>query len=220
MIDHQDTKPIVLIGAGGHASVLAEILLAQGRVIRALISPDEPEHRAVFQGIEKLTNDRDIKQFHPNDIELVNGVGMLPGSQSRQEINQFFSALGYRFTSVICESAKISSFAKLHEGCQVLSGATIQAGAVVEDHSIINSGALVEHDCHVGAYNHIAPNAVLCGQVRTENSVFVGANATILPSLCLAQDSIVGAGTVINQNLQAGQIAYPAKAYIASPQGK
>lgn len=209
-----------MIGAGGHASVLADILLSQGRTIRALISPDAAEQRAIFQGIERLDNDQDIEQFHPDDIVLVNAVGMQPGSQHRQNISHYFSEQGYCFTSVVSETATISRFAKLNEGCHVLTNATIQAGAIIGAHSIVNSGALVEHDCQVGAYNHIAPNAVLCGQVLTEFGVFVGANATVLPSVCLAQGSIVGAGAVISQNLPADQIAYPAKAHVASPQSK
>ena len=33
-------KPIVILGSGGHASVLAEILLNEGREIVAVVSPE------------------------------------------------------------------------------------------------------------------------------------------------------------------------------------
>ena len=34
-------KPLVMLGAGGHANVLAELLLAEGRSIIAVVSPKE-----------------------------------------------------------------------------------------------------------------------------------------------------------------------------------
>lgn len=196
--------------------MLADILLSQGRTIRALISPDKVGNRAILQGITHLPKDNDIERFSPDEIELVNGLGMQPASMQRQKVQQYFEKLGYHFASVISEKAIVSQFAELDEACQVLPGAIIQAGVTIGAHSIINSGALVEHDCQIGTHNHIAPNAVLCGQVETGNGVFVGANATVLPSVRLSQSAIVGAGAVVNQDLQADQIAYPAKPYIVS----
>ncbi|RJK83355.1 acetyltransferase [Vibrio cholerae] len=207
-------KPLVLIGGGGHASVLADILLGQGRDIVAVISPDDLSSRAVFTGLVHLTQDEEVKRFSPESVYLVNGIGMLPRSTLRQRVNQQFLELGYQFETVIASDAHVSRFATIHSGAQILSGARVQTGAVVGEHTIVNSGALVEHDCQIGAYNHIAPNATLCGDVLTEGNVYIGANATVIQGLALEAQSTVGAGAILTQSLPLGDTCYPARACI------
>jgi sugar O-acyltransferase (sialic acid O-acetyltransferase NeuD family) len=214
LLSKQELKPLVIIGGGGHASVLADILLSQKREILAVISPDDISQRAVFIGITQLNNDADVLTFSPNDVLLVNGIGMLPNSKLKFELNEHFLSLGYQFETVIAESALVSPFAKLAQGTQVFAGAIVQVGVTVGEHSVINSGAIVEHDCLIGPYNHIAPHATLCGQVVTEAGVYVGAGATVIQNVNLAWDSIVGAGAIVTKSLSPQQIYYPSRSTI------
>lgn len=83
--------PIVMIGGGGHASVLAEILLTQGRDILAVISPEDVSQRSVFKGISILEKDEDILRFDKDKILLVNGIGMMPKSGFKKKLMNTFS---------------------------------------------------------------------------------------------------------------------------------
>lgn len=206
--------PIVMIGGGGHASVLAEILLTQGRDILAVISPEDVSQHSVFKGITTLKKDEDILKFGKDKILLVNGIGMMPKSGFKQKINEYFLSLGYQFETIIADSAFVSPFSKIETGAQILPMAIIQTGVTVGCHSIINTGALVEHDCIIGAYNHIAPKATLCGQVETKENVYVGAGSTVIQGISIGCGAIVGAGTCLIQTLEENSIAYPARAVI------
>ena len=199
-----DLKPLVLIGGGGHASVLADILLEQGREIIAVISPGDLALRAVFAGLPHFTHDEEINRFSRDSVNLVNGIGMLPRSVLRREVNQKFLELGYQFETVIARDAHVSRFATIASGVQILSGARVQTGARILEHTIVNSAALVEHDCQIGSYSHIAPRATLCGQVRSYSDVFIGAGAIVLPGIELGQNCIVGAGTTVCTNVSDG----------------
>jgi sugar O-acyltransferase (sialic acid O-acetyltransferase NeuD family) len=201
LLSKQVFKPLIIIGGGGHASVLVDILLSQGREVLAVISTDDISQRAIFIGIKHFKKDYDILAFNPDEVLLVNGLGMLPKSNVKYELNEWFLSLGYHFETVVAESALVSPFAKLGEGTQVFSGAIVQAGAILGEHSVINSGAIVEHDCIIGRYNHIAPRATLCGQVVTEDRVYIGAGATIVHNIRIGDSSVVGAGTIVTKNL-------------------
>lgn len=205
------TKPLVLIGGGGHASVLADILLGQGRDILAVISPKDVSSRNVFSGILHLNNDYDVRRFPSNEVLLVNGIGAVPRSSFRERISQYFLELGYKFETVISSKAMVSEHAMIKSGVQVLPGASVQTGAIICDHSIINTGAVVEHDCDIGAYCHIAPNATVCGGVRVEDNVYIGANSTVLQGLKLERSSVVGAGATLTKDLSFNMTAYPSK---------
>ncbi|NRF32508.1 acetyltransferase [Vibrio coralliilyticus] len=210
----EPSLPIVMIGGGGHASVLADILLTQGRDILAVISPEDVSQRSVFKGITILEKDEDILKFDKNKVLLVNGIGMMPKSDFKKKINEYFLSIGYQFETIIADSAFVSPFSKIETGAQVLPMAIVQTGATVGSHSIINTGALVEHDCKVGSYNHIAPKATLCGQVKSGCSVFVGAGAVITQGQVIGAEAIVGAGAVLTESLLPKQICYSARSLI------
>jgi len=207
-------KPILIIGGGGHASVLVDILRAQGREILAVVCPDDISMRSVFNGIPHLKNDADVLTFAPDEVLLVNGIGMLPTSNLKRKLNQYYLSYDYQFETVIAESAHVSPFADVEAGAQVFAGAIVQVGAQIGAHSVINSGAIIEHDCKIGHYNHIAPRATLCGQVTTGENVYVGAGATVIQNIMLAQNSIVGAGAIVTKHLSSSQICYPSRATI------
>lgn len=209
-------RPIVLIGGGGHAAVLAELLLSQGEMIVAVIAPGEIAERAIFvqllqAGTVHYRQDSDIVQFAPESVYLVNGLGMVPKSSFRKCLNQTFLAQGYQFASVVASSAEVSPFATVEAGVQIFAGAIVQGGVHIGSHSIINSAVLVEHDCVIGQYNHLAPRATLCGQVYTGEDVYVGAGATIIQCLSVGDGAIVGAGAILTRDLAAAQVAYPAR---------
>ena len=77
------------------------------------------------------------------------------------------------------------------EGVKLNSRAKIGVGAIV------NSGAIVEHDVHVGSFAHLAPASVLLGETRVEDNVLVGGNAVVLPGRRIGANSTVGAGAVV-----------------------
>jgi len=208
-LTEKKAQPIVLIGGGGHASVVAEVLLQQGKEIIAVVSPASIAKRDVFSAIEHITSDSEIARFPPREVKLVNGIGFMPKTVTRQRINYYFLALGYQFDTVVAPTAVVSSYATLEPGSQILAGAVVQTGARIGAHSIINSKALVEHDCEIGEYNHIAPSATICGEVKTQTNVFVGAGAIVTPNVTIGENAIVGAGCCVTKSIDAGVMARP-----------
>lgn len=200
--------PIILIGGGGHASVIAEILLSQGRDIVSVISPNDIERRSIFKGITHFRKDDDVLAYDQNQVVLVNGIGMTPKSKLKKKVNEYFLKLGYRFETVIADNAYISLCATIEEGAQILPMAIVHTGARVGCHSVVNTGAIIEHDCHIGPYNHIAPRATLCGEVETGSSVFIGAGAVIIQKITILENSIIGAGTSIVKNVGSNKLCY------------
>jgi acetyltransferase-like isoleucine patch superfamily enzyme len=56
---------------------------------------------------------------------------------------------------------------------------------------------MIEHQCTLGNYVHIAPGAVLAGNVQVGECTLIGINATILPGVKIGENCIVGAGSVV-----------------------
>ncbi|WP_348688046.1 acetyltransferase [Aeromonas bestiarum] len=207
-------KPVIVLGAGGHASVLVGILRSQGVVPLALVAPATGGMRAVLAGIPLWYDEEKILAHLPGEVELINGIGSLPGSSLRAELFARYRALGYRFASVVSTKSMVADYTVLEEGVQVMAGAIIQAGTRVGPNSIINSGAIVDHDCWIGGNNHIAPGAVLSGGVSTEDGVHIGTGAVLIQNIKVGSHTVVGAGATVTKNLANNKTLYVAKPFL------
>lgn len=203
-------KPLIVLGAGGHAAVLVDILQSQGRKILALCATDYHAGREVFLGL-KILSDKEVLGLNPLEVLLVNGIGSLPSNNLRQKIYDMYVQEGFFFETVIADSAIVSKFVDLGQGVQLLPSVTIQAGVKIGENTIINSGAIVEHDCVLGSNNHLAPNATLSGSVKTSKNVHIGTGASVIQSIEIGENSVIGAGAVVTKNISSNVIVYPAR---------
>lgn len=206
-------KSVLLLGAGGHARVLIDLLLQQQVNIVGLVAPvigDTPE----FHNIEHFLSDDDVFQFDAAEIELVNAIGSIPNDNSlRQRLYEHFKQAGYIFRRITAPSAVVSQFAILHQGVQLLPGCIVNA-AEIKENSIVNTGAIIEHDVKIGRHCHIAPGAVICGGVIVSDNVHVGAGATIIQGIEVGEGAIIGAGSVVTKDVPAKATHFPAKPFV------
>ncbi len=204
-------KPLVMLGAGGHAAVLAEMLLEQKQLLIAVVAPDPIPVNSPLAGLKRITSDEQLlSTYSPEEVELVNGLGSIPGNNLRWKLFEFFSAKGFRFASVISPKANLSNFLELAEGVQIMMGAQVQTNASIGKNTIINTGAIVEHDCKIGAHNHIAPGVTLSGGVITASQVHIGTGASVIQSIKIGKQAVIGAGTSIVRDVAAMQTVVPA----------
>ena len=62
----------------------------------------------------------------------------------------------------------------------------------------------LDYNCKIGKDVHIAPGAVLCGNVRVSDGAFIGASSCIIPDIKIGKSAIVGAGTTVRKNIKKG----------------
>lgn len=210
------TKPIIVLGGGGHAKVLIDMLRRLDCRVLGMVDPNQTIG-SVVHGLEVLGVDNAVFDYPAAEIELVNGIGSLPKDKGlRAGLFNAFSAKGYRFKTLIDPTAIVAADVELSDGVQVMAGVIIQAGTEIALNTIVNSGAIVDHDCRIGSHVHIAPGAVLSGAVEVGDAVHIGTGATIIQGISIGAGSIIGAGSVITQSIACDQIVYPARPLIRS----
>ena len=196
------SKGYIIIGTGGHAGILIETLHAQEKKIIGATEKKRSTELQNSSDIRILGDDECILEYGSNDVILVNGIGWVPGfANNRKSIFERFEALGYKFSTLVSDSADISVSANLCEGAQVLSGAVIQTGCSVGANAIINTRSSIDHHCSIGRNSHIAPGATICGNVRIGDNTFVGAGATVINNIEIGNNCIIGAGVTLKENL-------------------
>jgi sugar O-acyltransferase (sialic acid O-acetyltransferase NeuD family) len=159
---NKEEKDFILLGAGGHAKVVMDIIQDHRYHIRGVCDPILYKKKvSKWRGLKVLGDDSFVKKLDPKEIFLANGVGITRSNKIREEIYDEFTKLGFVFPCLVHHSAWISPSARAANGVQIMAGAIIQADVMIGENSIVNTGAKVDHDSIVGAHSHIAPGLLL-----------------------------------------------------------
>ncbi|NOU51774.1 acetyltransferase [Pseudoalteromonas sp. JBTF-M23] len=201
----------LMLGAGGHAAVLADILYSQGKELVGVVAPEVVAGHGIFTSVRHFDSDDAVLDFNPKDVLLVNGIGAMPRKSLRRLLYNRYRDLGYSFATIVADSAIVSEHAVLEAGAQVMQSAVINIGSRIGENSIVNTSATVEHDCDIGEHCHIAPGATLSGQVKLEKYVHVATGASVINNVTVGVGSIIGVGANVTQSIPSGKVVYGAK---------
>ena len=192
---------IILKGAGGHARVVIDCALAQGRTVECAY---DPVSTGEMLGIP-VRNDYNLREYP--QAQAVVAIG--DNAVRKKEADD----VRHAFTNVVHPSAIISPFARLGQGNMILHGAIVQAAAAIGNHVILNTGSQVDHDCVIEDFVHVAPGAILCGNVQVGEGSLIGTGAIVIPGKKVGAWSIIGAGSVVIDNIPDNVVAVgnPAK---------
>lgn len=182
-------KPVILLGAGGHARVLLDTLRLRKIKVLGLVE-----------------NDEEAFKHSPSKVLLVNGVGSVRADARREAIFNRFKERGYSFLTVVHPSAVVAKDAELGEGAQVMAGAVIQTGSVIGKNSIVNTRASVDHDARIGAHVHLAPGAVLSGEVTVGDNSHLGTGAVVVNGIKIGAGVFVAANSLVCEDLADGTV--------------
>jgi sugar O-acyltransferase (sialic acid O-acetyltransferase NeuD family) len=194
---------VLILGAGGHGKVVADILMCQGKHVIGFLDDDPALWGSVCLGLPILGSIDTYTDYVPDG--LIIGIGQ---NRIRQAITQ---RLGEKveslWASVVHPGAVIASSASLGKGVVVVAGAIINPETVIGNHAIINTGATVDHDCRIGDFCHIAPGAHLAGAVTVGEGSFCGIGSAAIPLVSIGKWVTIGAGAVVVRNIPDGVIA-------------
>lgn len=204
---------VLLIGSGGHASVLLDMLIDQKINVLGYVSPIPAVNQKLFSDFRWFKSDEDILLFDKSTIKLINGIGSLPGNTLRANFYHKYKDLDYSFATLVSKDSSVSRYAILEEGVQVMRGARIQTGACIGYNSIVNTGSIVDHDCSIGSNNHIAPGVTISGQVTSQVNVHFGTGSTVIQSINVNENVVIGAGVTITKDVDKNTICYPARIF-------
>lgn len=190
-------KNVVIIGAGGHAHVIADIIRAEGNNLVAFLDDDLSK--------EDCTGPISDYVKYKN-CEFIIGIG---NTDTREEI----SKLSLKWHTAIHPSAIVSPSVTIEEGTVVMPRAVINTRSKIGRHCIINTGAIVEHDNIIGNYSHVSVGANLGGTVKIGNKCWIGIGAILKNNISVCDGVTLGAGTVVIKNISESgtYIGVPAK---------
>jgi sugar O-acyltransferase (sialic acid O-acetyltransferase NeuD family) len=197
--------PILVIGAGGHARVLADCLCRLALPVMGFLDTDSTLHGRRIAGFPVIGDDDILRDHLPASVTLVNGVGSVDIPLRRRAVFERLAATGYAFRAVVDAAAFVAGEVALGDGAQIMAGALVQTGARIGANVIVNTGAIVEHDCEIEDHCHIATGARLSGSVHVGAGCHIGAGATVIQGVRIGAGALIAAGAVVVRDVQPGQ---------------
>lgn len=194
-------KDIIIIGAGGHAKVIVDIIEESNEFkIKGFL--DDNKIGIGYKGHLILDRISNACKYNNENTYFVIAIG---DNNIRKEISETFDTLKY--ATIIHKSAIVSDSCKIGEGSVVFSRSIINADSVIKKHVIINTGAIVEHDCVIYDYCHISPGSVICGGNIIYENVQIGSNSVVIPNKVINKNSIIGAGSTVIKNIEEDSVS-------------
>lgn len=186
-------KDVIIIGVGGHAKVVADIVQCSGDNILGFLADFTDDNTFLNKPI--LGKDTDYKKF-PN-AHFIIAIG-------DPHVRELFVSMMHdiKWYTAIHPNAIISSIDTcIGEGSVIMANAVINPSAHIGKHCIINTGAIVEHDNRISDFVHISVGAKLAGKVSIGQRTWIGVGATVRDEITICDNCMIGAGSVIISNI-------------------
>jgi UDP-perosamine 4-acetyltransferase len=198
-------SPIVVIGGGGHAKVILEILEVMGLPVAGFTDAKvAPGSR--WRTFPCLGNDDVLHEVFAQGAR--HAIIALGDNKLRLALARRVVDLGFELVTARHPSAIVSPSARLGLGVALMAGVVLNADVSVGDNVVVNTGATVDHDGQVGDGAHLAPGSHLAGFVSVGRGALVGVGSTVGRGrpLAIGDWAVVGSGAVVIEDVAPGSM--------------
>jgi acetyltransferase EpsM len=207
------TAPLVVVGAGGHARVVADIVRLLGRYsIVGYLDDVNPGRRGTsWNGATILGGLDQLATLRASGVQAA--VVAIGDCEARLRTAGRLADAGFDLPVFCHPHAVAAADAEIDAGTVLVAGAVVNPGARVGAHVIVNTSASVDHDCVIGDGVHIACGARLGGGVQVGRGSWIGLSAAVKDHVRIGAGTVIGAGALVLDDVPDGVIAYgvPAK---------
>lgn len=189
-------KKIVIIGAGGHAKVIADAIDKSKYLISGYIGKPSEIGRKLL-GLPVIGDDTCLYELLNNGVKsAVVGIGHMGNYVIRERIFNNLILMGFDLENIIHPNAYIANSVKMGKGNVILSGAIINADTIIGNNCIINTGAIVEHDCKISNNVHIASGSIVYGESSIHNNCLIDTGAIITQGRIIEPNTVIAPGMI------------------------
>lgn len=195
------TTPILLIGGGGHALSLIDVIESTGNFKISGIVEAVDSANIELVGYPVIGVDNDLEPLLKNTPNCIIAVGQIMSAHIRKKLFNKAKEVGAEFPHIISASAIMASSVKIAEGVCIMHNCIVSHLVTIGENTIINNKAIIEHETKIGKHCHISTGVIVNGNVNIADECFIGSGAIIMQAIQICPNVVIGAGTVVIENI-------------------
>jgi sugar O-acyltransferase (sialic acid O-acetyltransferase NeuD family) len=192
-------KKAVIIGAraDGHAKVVLEILLAEGKVeVAGFIDDDVSKKGQSIRGYQVLGTLADLPELKKK-LHLQAGIIAIGDNARRRSLGSQLEAEGMELVNAIHPTVHLDSDVIIGKGNYLGQGVIVVTGTTIGNCVNIHTGATIDHDNRIEDGANLGPGVHTAGRVTIGRDAFLGTGTCVIPDGVVGEGAITGAGTVV-----------------------
>ena len=197
-----ESKKVYILGYSGHAYVVIDAAVSNRYKIKGYFDREKASanpYELEFMGDETKIG---IQQIVGDDY-IFPAMGE---NKIRQKVIKFIHEAKIKQLVIVHTSASISKMTSIGLSTFIGPKAVVNSLAIIGAGCIVNTAVVIEHECRIGNFSHIAPGAVLAGNVGIGTNSFIGANAVVKHGITIGDNVVVGAGAVVLNNISDNEV--------------
>ncbi|HEX3070270.1 MAG TPA: acetyltransferase [Thermoanaerobaculia bacterium] len=201
-------KRIVIVCAGGHGAVVADILQrareAGADAVPVGFVDDTPGIvGTAILGIDVLAPIASLKDIGHEAV-----IVALGDNRARRELTERLLATGERLVSAIHPRACIAPSASIGEGSMISAGAIVTPRAAIGRSVIVNTNASIDHDSVIGDFAHVSAGATVGARCHIGAEALIALGATVVSGMTVGARTVIGSGAAVVADIPADVVAF------------
>ena len=209
---------LLVLGASGHAKVVLDAIERSGTYrVAGLVGKGGPAGSRVF-GYPVLGDDGDLPSIL-GEHHVGGAVVAIGDNWRRHEVARAVRERfpGLAFPAIVHPSAQIARGVTMGEGAVVLAGVVVNADASVGAYCLLNTSSSLDHDGRMDIASSLGPNAAVGGGAVIGPFSAVAMGATVLQQRRVGEHSVVGANSLVLNDVPGHTIAFGVPAVPVRP---
>ncbi len=188
-------KRLVIIGAGGHGKVCADIADKMQKYNEIIFLDDGDVKTCLgYPVMGKVCH----AENYVTDSDFFVAIG---SADARRKVLKAITQFGGSVATLVHPSAVIGKEVEVGKGTVIMAGAVINPSVKIGEGVIINTCASVDHDSVINDYSHVSVGVRLAGTVTIGESSFLGTGAVVKNNINICAECIIGAGAVVVKDI-------------------
>lgn len=196
-------KKLVIIGAGGHGKVCAEIAHTMHIWEEILFLDDEYPNKKKCLDFQIVGKINDYKNFKNLDFFVAIG-----NNEVRKNITELLEKDFLNIVKLVHPSASISKYCKIGRGTSVHQYVVINTEVTIGRGCIVNTSSIVDHESLISDFVHISPGVNLAGRTVVGSGSWIGIGATVINNVSVSENVIIGAHSLVISDIDVEGIYY------------
>ena len=191
----ENNEKVYIIGAGGEGQVFAEVIISAGLDLKGFFDDnDELLNRQVF-GVPVLGKIKDVVKYKGLFIISIGN------NRIRKRIADEINVPKNHYLTVFHPYSYRGIGTKFDCGSICTINSSVGTYVEVRSHVIVSMGSCVSRHNLLEDYGGFGPNACSGGGVYIKEGAFIGLGASIIPNITIGKWSVVGAGSVVIEDV-------------------